>query len=207
MKNELREQMKQKLSAIATEHAKEKSRAACSALISLKEFRNAEVVMLYMPIAGELDTTVAMTAAWRRNKTVVVPKVDFNRRTINAVRCRSLDEQFDIDKYGIRTPRGDPDVHRDWPVEQIDLVVTPALAFDRRGHRLGRGGGYYDRFLAETALRAVACGLAFSEQLLDKLPAYGNDLPVDILVTDREVIRFSTANQPQKQTNNEESTP
>jgi len=207
MKNELREEMKQKLAAMASELAAEKSHVACAALVSLREFRDAGVVMLYLPIAGELDATLAAAAAWRRNKTVVVPKVDWNRRTMIAVRCDSLDEKFDVDKYGIRTPRGDPDVHRDWPIEQIDLVVTPALAFDRRGNRLGRGGGYYDRFLGDPALRAAACGLGFSEQLLNKLPAYANDRSVDILVTDREVIRFTGTSQPQTQANSKESNP
>ena len=95
-------------------------------------------------------------------------------------------EEGMIVNQGIREPAGG----EAWPIEQIDLVVVPALAYDRSGNRLGRGGGFYDRFLAQPALRAVRCGLAFSKQVVQELPVGPNDHPVDLLVTDAEVLRF-----------------
>jgi 5-formyltetrahydrofolate cyclo-ligase len=65
------------------------------------------------------------------------------------------------------------------------------MAYDRQGGRLGRGGGYYDRFLGQPGLRAVRCGLAFAEQVVDELPTAPHDQPVDIVVTDQEVLRFN----------------
>ena len=75
--------------------------------------------------------------------------------------------------------------------EEIDMVVTPALGFDRKGNRLGRGGSYYDRFFANPVLKASRCGFAFSEQLVDSVPVTEHDEPVDLLVTDEEIIYFN----------------
>ncbi len=76
------------------------------------------------------------------------------------------------------------------PVEEIDVVVAPALGFDRIGNRLGRGGGYYDRFFANGRLKAPRCGFAFSEQVIDSVPVMECDERVDFLVTDEEIIYF-----------------
>jgi len=70
-------------------------------------------------------------------------------------------------------------------------VVTPALGFDRKGNRLGRGGSYYDRFFANEELKAHRCGFAFAEQLIDSVPVTSTYVPVDFLVTDEEVIYFN----------------
>jgi 5-formyltetrahydrofolate cyclo-ligase len=74
------------------------------------------------------------------------------------------------------------------PFGQIDLVVAPALGFDRRGNRLGRGGSFYDRFFANQEVIASRCGLAFAEQILDSIPITESDEPVHFVVTDEEVI-------------------
>ena len=74
------------------------------------------------------------------------------------------------------------------PFEEIDLVVTPALGFDRKGNRLGRGSSYYDRFFANEELKAARGGFVFAEQLVDSIPVTELDEPVDFLVTDEGVI-------------------
>jgi len=106
-----------------------------------------------------------------------------------AVTCRSIDDdEMLVDQFGIRTPKNG----QMWPYEDIDLIVVPALAFDRQGNRLGRGGGFYDRFLAEPRVHAVTVGLGFAEQLVEELPTHHYDRPVDMLVTDQHVLRFNT---------------
>ena len=185
MKHHLRKDMKAALAAMDPQQAAAKSRSACQRLIALEEFRAARVVMLYLPIPREVDTVPIALRAWQDAKTVVVPKVGWEQRHMIAVRCRSMDEEMVEDRYGLRTPAaGEP-----LPVDQIDLIVVPALAYDRHGNRLGRGGGFYDRFLSATQVKAVTCGLTFHEQLIDQVPCDQNDYPVDILVTDREVVR------------------
>lgn len=77
-----------------------------------------------------------------------------------------------------------------FPVEYIDLVIVPGLGFDLLGNRLGRGRGFYDRFLAMPEFKAVSCGLAFEDQVVPTLPIGPNDMQVDMLVTDQKVRRF-----------------
>jgi len=186
MKARLRREMKVTLTAMSPEAAAAGSAAACASAVSLPEFRHARTVMLYLPIPGEVDTVEVALAAWRQDKTVLVPKVLYEHWRIAAVVCRSMDDGLVPNRHGIREPAA----AECWPPEEIDLVIVPALAFDKQGNRLGRGGGFYDRFLAEPGVRAVLCGLAFDIQVLDELPAEHHDRPVDVLVTDKEVRRF-----------------
>lgn len=103
------------------------------------------------------------------------------------VRINSLETDFSTEASGLRNPTtGVP-----MPLEEIDLVVAPALGFDGKGNRLGRGSSYYDRFFANDGLKAARCGFAFAEQQVDSIPVAEHDEPVDFLVTDEEVIYFN----------------
>ncbi len=190
MKRAIRKEMLAAMSAMTPDVVAAKSRQACDRLTRLDEFRSARTVMLYLPVPLEVDTAHLALSAWQDGKTVVVPRVFWDQRHMTPVVCRSLsDDDLSTGRFGIREPAaGEP-----WPIEDIDLVVTPALAFDRRGHRLGRGGGFYDCFLAQPGLHAAAVGLAFAEQVVDELPTHDNDHPVSILVTDEQVMRFTVA--------------
>jgi 5-formyltetrahydrofolate cyclo-ligase len=187
MKRALRKEMLATLAAMSAETVATKSRQACRRLVGLEEFRSASTVMIYLPMPREVDTSPLALAAWQDSKTVVAPRVFWGQHHMIPVLCQSLDDRdLAPGQFGVREPlEGEP-----WPLEEIDLVVTPALAFDRRGHRLGRGGGFYDRFLASPLLKAAACGLGFAEQVVDELPAGDNDHPLDLLVTDQDVLRF-----------------
>ncbi len=76
------------------------------------------------------------------------------------------------------------------PVADIELVVVPGLAFDEHGNRLGRGRGFYDRFLTHPDFRGTSCGLALEDQVVDSIPVGPSDARVDMLVTDVKVHRF-----------------
>ncbi len=167
--------------------ARRRSATICERIRSLEEFRRAAVVMVYLPIRLEVDTEPLIRAAWDAGKTVLAPKVNWRRRRLAPVEFHSLDEGLVPGRYGIREPVGG----EAFPPESIDLVIVPAFAYDRRGNRLGKGGGFYDRFLASDALRATSCGAGFDEQLLDTLPINSQDIPVDLLVTDTELLRFT----------------
>ncbi len=93
-------------------------------------------------------------------------------------------DALDQTAYGPREPREriavDP--------ETVDVVVTPGLAFDREGNRLGYGGGYYDRYLARMGDAILRVGVAFSLQLVGRVPHEHEDQPVDVVVTDQGVL-------------------
>ncbi len=185
-KSDLRSRMRARLEAMTPAQQHEASGAACQRLVNLEEFRHAQVVMLYMPLPNEVDVTPAALRCFQTGKTVCVPRVEWKRRDMAAVEVTSFDDRtMEVDGHGLRSPREGAPV----PPELIDLVVVPGLAFDPRGFRLGRGGGYYDRFLRRLRRSATAVGLAFDLQVIDAVPADDRDVAVDMIVTDRRVAR------------------
>jgi 5-formyltetrahydrofolate cyclo-ligase len=174
------------LLAISAEQRSEKSRKACENLVSMEQFRQASTVMMFVSLPHEVDTSEAILHAWQLRKVVAVPKISWQQRHMIAVQINSLETGFSTAASGLRTPISGVPV----PFGEIDLVVTPALGFDKKGNRLGRGGSYYDRFFANAELKATRCGFGFAEQVLDSLPVTDNDEPVDILVTDEQITYF-----------------
>ncbi len=183
-KAEIRRQVLAKLAAMSDEQRHEESVAACSRLTALEVFQHASVVMLYMPLASEVDLTPVAIRCFQTGKTVCVPRVDWKRRDMEPVEVTSFDDHvMEVDEHGVRMPRGGAPI----PPNLLDLVVVPGLAFDARGHRLGRGGGYYDRFLGRLRRTAATVGLGFDVQITDEVPVDDGDVSVDIVVTDRRV--------------------
>ena len=186
-KAQLRRQLKSCLLAIPEKQRSKKSQLICKNLISTTQFQNAETVMMYLSLPYEADTSEAILHCWQLGKVVAVPKISWEQRHMIPVQINSLDTGFSTGASGLRNPIAGVPV----PFEEIDLVVTPALGFDKKGNRLGRGGSYYDRFFANTTLKAHRCGLAFKEQLIDSVPVTDHDMPVDSVVTDDGIIVFN----------------
>ncbi len=162
----------------------------------MPEFRAARSVMIYLPMAEEVQTEPVARTAWSAGKKVLAPRVDLADRSMEAFEIRSLTENLVPGPYDILQPTaGSPH-----PPHLIDLVLVPALAFDRRSGRLGRGAGFYDRFLRRVRPAALCppavfplfCGLAFHLQIVDELPMFDHDQRIDIVVTDKEVLDFRT---------------
>jgi 5-formyltetrahydrofolate cyclo-ligase len=183
-KVELRRELRNRLLAISPEQRKEKSRKACKNLIATQPFQDASVIMLFLSLPHEVDTSEAILYAWQLGKVVAVPRISWQQRHMIPVRINSLETGISTGAWGLRDPvTGTP-----IPFGQIDLVVAPALGFDRQGNRLGRGGSFYDRFFANKDVVASRCGLAFAEQIMESIPITESDQPVDFVVTDEEVI-------------------
>jgi 5-formyltetrahydrofolate cyclo-ligase len=188
-KNLLRQKLRKLLTRMDERQRSDKSKKACLNLISTPQFRDAKVVMLFLSLSEEVDTTDAIQFAFQQGKTVVVPKVFPKEKYMIPVKIGSLDEDFSRVFTSLRNPLSDNSV----AIEQIDLVVTPALGFDLNGHRIGRSGGYYDRFFANKQFNALKCGLGFEQQVLEKIfiPAVSTDIPLDFLVTDEKIRYFN----------------
>ena len=121
------------------------------------------------------------------NKTVVVPKVSWDQRRMLPVEISSLKDATTTSGPGVREPQAGNPI----PVDLIDLVIVPGLGFTPDGHRIGRGMGFYERFLAQPDFVGRSCGLAFEDQLVNALPVLDHDVPLNMLVTDRGIRRFA----------------
>jgi 5-formyltetrahydrofolate cyclo-ligase len=186
-KKRLRRELRQWLRDLSPQQAHARSLAAAQRLVETEAFTQATAVMLYLPLIGEVDTRPIALRAWQADKTVTVPLVSHEQKHMIPVTLRSFEEPMTLDHLGVRSPRtGEP-----MPISMIDLVIVPGLGFDRNGRRLGRGAGFFDRFLARPEFGGVVCGLAFDEQVVDELPADIHDVSMHMIVTDRQVLRLS----------------
>jgi 5-formyltetrahydrofolate cyclo-ligase len=185
-KKAMRARLREHLQQATDEQIRSRSAEACRHLTETPEFARAKAIMMFLPLPYEVDASAVALHAWQEGKLVTVPLVSLEQRHMIPVEIRSLTEPMHTDSLGVRAPAEG----RPIPLEMIDLLIVPGLAFDRAGHRLGRGGGFYDRFMSHRSYQACSCGLAFDEQLVDRVPTSGHDVAIQMLVTDRQVVRF-----------------
>lgn len=189
-KSTQRRHLRDLLGAISPEARHARSLTATSLLTATPEFECARNVMLFLSTPHEIDTSTLALRCWQAGKTVVVPKLSWEQRRMMPVEITSLsDDQLTVVGPGLREPREAKPV----PVDMIDLVVVPALGFSPTGHRLGRGMGFYDRFLSQRSFMGRTCGFAFEEQVLPDLATQEHDVPVMMLATDRQLRRFRSS--------------
>lgn len=186
-KDQLRRMLMKRLLSIPSEQRIERSRKACRNLASTDQFQQASTIMMFLSLPHEVDTSEAILHAWQLGKAVSVPKISWQQRHMIAVQINSLETGFSTAASGLKNPTSGLPV----PFEEIDLVVTPGLGFDKQGNRLGRGAAYYDRFFANDELKADRCGFGFAEQYIDEIPVSEHDEPVEILVTDEDIVYFN----------------
>jgi 5-formyltetrahydrofolate cyclo-ligase len=185
-KKQARAEIRRRLRALSAEEKARKSKTICERVTQLPEFRDAKVVMLFASMPDEVDTSLLFARAFADGKRVVAPKCLTGHRRILPILLRS-GADLAPGAYGIMEPTGSQSI----PVEEIDFVLVPGYGFDRAGNRLGKGAGYYDKFMSQPGFRATRCAIAFSAQLLDQVPHDEHDLPVQILVTEDRLLRFS----------------
>lgn len=152
-------------------------------------FQNAETLLLYSPIHNEVDTALILQAALRRHRSVVYPRVSGEQ--LDLVRVSSIND-FKPGAYGIREPVGDCFC----ALNQVNLVITPGVGFDRQGYRLGYGKGFYDRLLHAGGFEGDLVGLAYGFQVMSSLPVEAHDMPVDCVMTEKETLLFVRAASP-----------
>ncbi|MBI4394598.1 MAG: 5-formyltetrahydrofolate cyclo-ligase [Candidatus Omnitrophica bacterium] len=147
------------------------------------EFRKSLVTMFYVSTSDEVDTKSLLLEMLREGKEVVVPYIDRKIDSLIAVQIQNAEEDLRPGTYGILEPRHD--LVRPFDLNRLDLVLVPGIAFDRRGHRLGRGKGYYDRFLKMLPSHVKCFGLAFDFQVFKSVPTEDWDISVDRVITNR----------------------
>jgi 5-formyltetrahydrofolate cyclo-ligase len=187
VKKETRQELRKIIAAIPKEELRERSISACNILCEQPEYRKAEIIMTFLSLPMEIDTSPIVLRSWLERKRVLAPKVSWEQRRMLPLELTSLTQDIlENSPLGLREPASGPP----FPLSAIDLVIVPGLGFDEFGNRLGRGQGFYDNFLSHKEWKGIACGLAFHEQFLPSVPAGPHDMQVDLLVTDQGVYRF-----------------
>ena len=176
--------MREAREAIPPAERTELSRAVGERLFTLPEVRGARTMALFSSFGSELDTAPMLEQAHAEGRRVVLPYIE--GAAMEVAEHRPGDD-LARSSYGAMEPASRVAVDP----SQIDVVVAPGLAFDRAGRRLGYGRGYYDRWLRRVGTDAFLIGVCFSAQVVDRVPATSSDERMDVVVTDREVIRVT----------------
>jgi len=171
-------------SGLSEEEVLERSIKIQERLYVTQHYQSARTVMTYVDFQNEVETRSIITRAFKEEKNVVVPVCGPNY-SLWPVKIESL-EDLEPGTMGVLEPSKTKTVVQK---EKLDLVLMPGIAFDRHGNRLGYGLAYYDRFLAELSPSTVIIALAYDFQVLSVLPHEDHDRKVDIIITEREIIR------------------
>jgi 5-formyltetrahydrofolate cyclo-ligase len=175
----LRDQLRLALAGITDEQARDGSDRLCRNIAESDLWKSARTVMMFAPVAGEPNLRPLALDILRRGR-LSLPRVDWAQKRMAAAAVKDLSRDLVLRRNNIREPIPEcPEI----PPSELGLILVPGLGFDRSGRRLGRGGGFYDRYLAEPTLRATTCGILFDAQLVDSIPAEPHDIVVDFLAT------------------------
>lgn len=154
-----------------------KSRVIQEKLFALPEFQRAQTVLFYASFDGEVDTFEMIKQAFKDKKTVALPIIIKETKDIVPCVAENFENGLITGPYGIKQP--DTKTAKALALEEIDLAVVPGVAFDRQNRRLGRGQGFYDRFLSRLPSSTPSIGLAFDFQIVENLPELEtHDFPV-----------------------------
>jgi len=183
-KRALRNEILTRRLMLSREANAEYSRRIAEHVAGMPAFIDSSTIMAYWPFRNEVDTSLLVRAALASGKRVVLPRTIKQERRLAPHIISDAERDLRPGAYGIMEPL--PDLPEAKP-EEIGLVIVPGLVFDRAGNRIGYGGGYYDRFLPQLT-RAAKVAVAFSLQIVARVPFDERDRPVDYVVTEDEVI-------------------
>ena len=177
-KQRIRELLIQKRRMLAAEERCSLSESILSQLEKMTVFREAKTVLLYYPKNNEVDI-LPLFKRYKRDKTLLLPVTHRDRMTAHPYEGN---DKMHRGKFGIPEPTT-PEFQG-----KIDVIIVPAVAFDRAGNRLGRGGGYYDRFLKKQP-HATLIGVGYDFQLVDEVPVRKHDQKVHRIILPSQTIQ------------------
>ncbi|RLQ98333.1 5-formyltetrahydrofolate cyclo-ligase [Falsibacillus albus] len=181
-KKQIRKKMKSSLEELEKLVYEQSSYLISKRLFELEDWRNANTIGITISNGTEVDTWQIIRRAWTDGKRIVVPKCLTESKELL---FKQITDFTQLEKvfFGLYEPKAEQEAI---DKHQIDLLIVPGLAFMKDGYRLGFGGGYYDRFLADYKGNTVS--LAFQRQLVESLPIEDFDKPVKKIITDQEVV-------------------
>ena len=159
------------------------SQKICRLAKQLIDTHQPNSILLYLHMRSEVETSYLLESQLSSDRLVGLPRVE--EQNLKIYQIQNPDIQFQSHKWGMKEP--DPDQCTSLDSNFLDMILVPGCVFDKFGYRLGYGGGFYDRLLANCP-RALLVGLAFSVQIVDLLPSEDWDYPVDFILTENGVI-------------------
>src|SRR6056297_1690295 len=186
----LRKKWMKKRKKVAKKEEDIKSKIISKKILSLKEIKESKNIMIYVSYRSEVSTNKLIISLLNKNKRIFAPYCIKDEKRMEVVEIENPDQDLEKGAYGIKEPAKRIRNNKIDP-KNLDIVVVPAVAFSKSGYRVGYGGGYYDRFLERLANKTISIGINYEEMLFDKVPKEDHDLAVDMVVTDKRLLRIN----------------
>jgi len=187
-KKEIREMMKKKREEMSKEEWEEKSLIIQKKFLESTYVKNFSVFLCYVHFDREVKTDLIIKTLLSNGRVVCIPQIDWKNKFLIPVRISSF-SNIDLTE---KIPQ--PKEYSIIAWEVVNLSITPGVAFDIYGHRIGMGGGFYDRFFS-VFKKIFKVALSFDFQVLDeKLPVEGNDHKMDVIITEKRILSIYNSN-------------
>lgn len=177
----LRQHLRHILHDVSIAARQKKSLRIIQTLLRKSFYKKASVIVTYVSLPAEVDTKRLIKTALKQGKRVYVPCVHRRSKTMTMAPILDFEKDLVPGAYGILEPKKRLQIHQ--KDASFDIIFAPGLGFDREGRRLGRGAGYFDRFLKQHT-KALKVGLAFREQIVKRVPTLAHDQQMDCVITD-----------------------
>ena len=180
MKTDIRQRLLKRRQSLSEQDSLESSQVISRKLTELKCVSEAKCIMAYLAFRNEVDLKQFLEFCKEKSLCIALPRITGD----GIMESAEYDEKSNLqkNKYGIYEPAEPEAIEK----SKIDVIVVPAVAFNKQMYRLGYGGGYYDRFLEDTD--AVKIGVCFDFQIVDTLPREQHDIKMDIVISEKRTL-------------------
>jgi len=186
-KKTIRETMLNKRGQLSNDEIIVKSNSIAKHLYNTTYYNNSNFIMTYINFRKEVITKGIIQNSLKKGKDIGVPITVPKSRKLIVSQLKDFEKELKLGFYNILTPK--KEYIREVEPSSIDLVLVPGAGFDKRGYRIGYGGGYYDTFFTTLNKDAIKIGLAFQMQIMDKVPNEDHDIPVNFIITENGLIK------------------
>ncbi len=178
-KGVVRKEVLARLNSQGPGERKEKSTIIKNKVFSLPEFRKAKNIVCYISLDTEVSTGEIIKDSLKMSKRVFAPRVEGD--SLRIVELKNMDEDLERGPIGVLQPKNE--ASSSFRARDMEIVIVPGIAFERNGARLGRGKGYFDRFLSKLPNTVKTIALGFDFQIKKSIPVSPHDIPVDLVIT------------------------
>ena len=185
-KKVIRQKILEKRSKLSINEILERSKTIANILFNSNQYNNSNFIFSFISFKDEVNTHEIIKNSIVNGKRIGVPVTVPKNREMLVSELIDFDKELELGYYNILTPK--KEYTRIVSPELVDLVLVPGVAFDKRGYRVGYGGGYYDRFLNKWKKGVIKIGLCYDLQLLSQVPTDSYDIPVDYIITEKGLI-------------------
>ncbi|KPU26707.1 5-formyltetrahydrofolate cyclo-ligase [Caloranaerobacter sp. TR13] len=186
-KNELRKKILNKRKELSNKDIVNLSNKIIDLLINTTLYKNANYIMAYIDFRNEVKTEKLIKKSLEIGKKIIIPISLTESKELLLSELKDYDNELTTGAYGILEPK--KEFIRKVSPQILDLIIVPGVVFDKRGYRIGYGGGYYDKFLLNISKSVPKVALAFDFQIVEKINQEKHDIPVDYIITEKSIVK------------------